>query len=62
MKLYYSPGACSLGIHVLLEEIGQPYELQRLNFAEDEQHKPRVPGDQPARARCRPWSATTAAC
>jgi len=27
VKLYYAPGACSLGIHVLLEEIGKPYEL-----------------------------------
>lgn len=40
MKLYYSPGACSLGIHVLLEEIGRPYELQRLNFPDGEQHQP----------------------
>ena len=24
MKLFYAPGACSLGIHVLLEEIGAP--------------------------------------
>jgi glutathione S-transferase len=40
MKLYYSPGACSLGIHLLLEEIGRPYELGRLNLAEGEQHKP----------------------
>lgn len=40
MKLYYSPGACSLGIHVLLEEIGKPYELARLNLAEGEQRKP----------------------
>ena len=40
MKLYYSPGACSLGIHVLLEEIGKPYELAQLNLAEGEQRKP----------------------
>ena len=29
MKLYYAPGACSIGIHVLLEEIGKPYELEQ---------------------------------
>ena len=40
MKLYYAPGACSIGIHVLLEEIGKPYEVQRLNFQEGEQRKP----------------------
>jgi glutathione S-transferase len=40
MKLYYAPGACSVGIHVLLEEIGKPYEAQRLNFKEGEQYKP----------------------
>jgi glutathione S-transferase len=39
MKLYYAPGACSIGIHLLLEEIGKPYELQRLNFQEQEQYK-----------------------
>ena len=40
MKLYYAPGACSIGIHVLLEEIGRPFELQRLKFMEGEQYKP----------------------
>ncbi len=40
MKLYYSPGACSLGIHVLLAETGRPYELQRLNFPAGEQYQP----------------------
>jgi glutathione S-transferase len=32
MKLLYSPGACSLGIHLLLEEIGKPYEAERVNL------------------------------
>ena len=32
MKLLYAPGACSLGIHLLLEEIGKPYETERVNL------------------------------
>ena len=40
MKLYYSPGACSIGIHVLLEEIGKPYEAVKLDFSKGEQQKP----------------------
>jgi len=27
-RLYYSPGACSLAAHIVLEEIGAPYELE----------------------------------
>jgi glutathione S-transferase len=37
MKLFYSPGSCALGVHILMEEIGAPFELQRVNFAEGEQ-------------------------
>jgi glutathione S-transferase len=40
MKLLFAPGACSLGIHLLLEEIGKPYEIQRVNLAEGAQYKP----------------------
>ncbi len=31
MKLYYSPGACSLADHIALEWIGQPYETAKLS-------------------------------
>ncbi len=40
MKLFYSPGACSLGIHIILEEIGAPYDLVRVNVREGQQHSP----------------------
>src|SRR5690348_11727434 len=39
MKLYYAPGACSIGIHVLLEEIGKPYETERVNLQQGEQYQ-----------------------
>src|SRR3546814_5235746 len=34
MKLYYSPGACSLADHIVLEWIGQPYEAIRVSRAD----------------------------
>ena len=37
MKLFYAPGACSIGIHVLLEEIGKPYEGVVVNLRQGEQ-------------------------
>ena len=35
-RLYYSPGACSLAVHVVLEEIGTPYTLQEVSVARAE--------------------------
>jgi glutathione S-transferase len=40
MRLYYSPNACSLGIHVLLEEIGRPFELSWVDFSKKAQYSP----------------------
>jgi glutathione S-transferase len=40
MKLYYMNNACSLGIHVLLAEIGKPYDLEKVDFMEQAQYKP----------------------
>jgi glutathione S-transferase len=47
MKLYYAPGACSIGIHVLLEEIGKPYEAERVNLQQGEQYQPGFTGVNP---------------
>ncbi len=32
MKLFYMSGACSMGIHVILEEIGKPFEARKLDL------------------------------
>ncbi len=31
MKLYYTPGACSMADHIALEWIGKPYEAERVS-------------------------------
>jgi glutathione S-transferase len=38
MKLFYAVNACSMAIHVLLEEIGKPYEGVAMDFAGREQY------------------------
>ena len=40
ITLYYSPGACSLAPHIVLEELGIPYEAVRISTAEGQQRSP----------------------
>ena len=40
MKLYYGAGACSMGIHIILEEIGKPYDTQRFELQSGDTRKP----------------------
>ncbi len=40
MKLYYAPGACSLAPHIVLEEVGERFELSRVDFATNQQNSP----------------------
>jgi len=47
MKLYYAPGACSMGIHVILEEIGRPYEAVKLDIRGGESQRPPFSGLNP---------------
>ena len=39
-KLYYSPGACSLAPHILLEESALPYTLELVSIAEGKTRTP----------------------
>ena len=33
MKLYSAPGACGTAMHIALEWIGKPFEVEHLDFA-----------------------------
>ena len=40
LKLFYTPGSCSLASHIALEEAGAAYEAYRVDFSKAEQTKP----------------------
>jgi glutathione S-transferase len=40
IALYYSPGACSLAPHIVLEELGIPYAAVKISTAEGQQRSP----------------------
>lgn len=39
-KLYYSPGACSMAVHVLLNEVGAEYQLDKRSISEGQTRTP----------------------
>jgi hypothetical protein len=39
LKLYWGPHTCAIGIHILLEEIGRPYETKKLDVSEGATHE-----------------------
>lgn len=38
--LYYSPGVCSMSVHVALEELGADYKLHKVDLSKGEQRSP----------------------
>ena len=32
MKLYWTPGSCSLAVHIALRETGQPFDMARVDI------------------------------
>ena len=60
LTLYYSPDACSMASHIVLEESGEKYEPQRMDLAKGEQRTRGLSEDQPAGPRAGCCSSTTA--
>ena len=62
--LYYSPGACSLAPHILLEEIGEPFALRLVSTADGEtrsaQHLRLNPKGRVPVLTCDDWVLTEA--
>lgn len=40
MRLYFSPGACSLAPHIALQELGLPHQLEKVDIAKGEVSSP----------------------
>jgi glutathione S-transferase len=57
-KLYYHPGACSLAVHILLEWIGEPYELEKVDFGSKDYLKINPAGAVPALDTGEGWILT----
>jgi glutathione S-transferase len=47
MKLYWGPHTCAIGIHVIVEEIGAPYETEKLDVSGGASRRPPFSGVNP---------------
>ena len=62
MKLYYSPGACSLSPHIILNEGGFSFDKERVDLASKKRKRvPTMPPSTPT-ATCPPCCSTTGRC
>ncbi|GAA6615101.1 glutathione S-transferase family protein [Scytonema sp. NUACC26] len=48
MKLFYAPGTCALAPHIVLEWVGEPYELEKVQLGSPEYLKINPLGQVPA--------------
>lgn len=48
IKLFYAPGTCALAVHIALEWIGEPYELQQVKLGDPEYLKINPLGQVPS--------------
>jgi glutathione S-transferase len=61
LKLYYSPGACSLAVHIALEWLGEPYDAVRVKIGSPEYLKINPAGTVPTLDTGEGWTLTQAA-
>lgn len=61
MKLYYSPGACSLSPHIVMLELGLPVDLVKVDLGARKTPTAAIIWPSIPRATCRRCNSTTAA-
>ena len=59
MKLFYSPGACSLSPHIALLEAGLPFTLQKVDLKDKKIESGEDFNGVNGKGMCRRYSSTT---